>query len=357
MDLDPIKLKIKLQAYGAKIDPIQDDERKGGAGPIGKCFILPNHVIASVPLKGHFIEKSQYQIHVQKNKHILYFDEKPLLELREIPSPHFYQKRTEKGVPMKKIARLHGVDCLASTIYQKCLHWEKGKQCKFCSIEFSYLDGETVLEKSPDQLVEVAVEAQKEGIIKHVILTTGTPDTHDFGVKTLSHAVRAIKNETHLPVHVQLEPPDNSNLISQLKEAGADTIGLHIESFDRKILERICPAKNDPRKFLKIWKLAVEEFGDNQVSSYLIMGLGEDDQSIISGAEEMARIGVIPFPVPLRPHPKTALRHYHPPNHIRTLKLYSHISDIINKYGLKTKQCSAGCIRCGACSAITDFIN
>ena len=63
----------------------------------------------------------------------------------------------------------------------------------------------------------------------------------------------------------------------ELKEAGVDTVGIHIESFDFKILSQVAPAKAAMglERYEKAWKMAVEIFGPNQVSSFLIVGLGE----------------------------------------------------------------------------------
>jgi radical SAM protein (TIGR04043 family) len=228
-------------------------------------------------------------------------------------------------------------------------------RCKFCSIEHSLYEGQTILWKSPRQLAETAAEAEEEGVVKHVTLTTGTPSLNDRGARMLCESVKAIKELTRLPVHVQLEPPNDLNEVAQLRAAGADTIGLHVESFDDKVLREVCPAKRDKERFIKCWKRAVEEFGENQVSSFLILGLGESDESLLAGAEKMASLGVIPYPVPLRPHPKTELGDKAPPTPERTLKIYKAVLTVMESYGLHPEKCLAGCVRCGGCSAINDL--
>jgi radical SAM protein (TIGR04043 family) len=352
---DPVMLKIHLHSYGVRISPRVGSFRKGGAGPVGKTLILNGGLVASVPVIGSFVEKSPYKLLEENGELRLYRGADYIGEVREVPTPRFYSQRTSDGTLMEKVALLHGVDCLASTVYQKCVYWETGMRCKFCSIEHSLYEGQTILWKSPRQLAETAAKAEEEGVVKHVTLTTGTPNLNDRGARMLCESVKAIKELTRLPVHVQLEPPNDLNEVAQLRAAGADTIGLHVESFDDKVLREVCPAKRDKERFIKCWKRAVEEFGENQVSSFLILGLGESDESLLTGAEKMARLGVIPFPVPLRPHPKTELGDKAPPTPERTLKIYKAVLTVMESYGLHPEKCLAGCVRCGGCSAINDL--
>ena len=115
----------------------------------------------------------------------------------------------------------------------------------------------------------------------------------------------AIKEATGLPIHAQFCPPSNMEGLYELKAAGVDTVGIHIESFDFETLSRVAPVKAAMglERFEKAWKMAVEIFGPNQVSSFLIVGLGEKTDSIIWGSKYLADMGVFPFVVPLRPIP------------------------------------------------------
>ncbi len=133
-----------------------------------------------------------------------------------------------------------------------------------------------------------------------------------------------------------------------------DTIGLHIESFDREVLARLAPAKAaiGRSRYVKAWKEAVELFGPNQVSSFLIVGLGEEQDSIIQGSERLADLGVFPFVVPLRPIPGSAMEKAVPPDHGIITEIYEKVAEILSRKGLSSKKSLAGCVRCGACSAL-----
>lgn len=157
-----------------------------------------------------------------------------------VPYPSFYSKKTSDRVPMWKVALLHGRDCLATTVYQKCAYWDIGKKCKFCGIEFSLKAGKTIAVKKPKQFREVVEAAMEEGVCKHITLTTGTTASPDRGASLLAEIVREVKACKEIPVHVQVEPPKESRYLELLAEAGADTIGIHIESFDGKVLREVC---------------------------------------------------------------------------------------------------------------------
>ena len=147
------------------------------------------------------------------------------------------------------------------------------------------------------------------------------------------------------------------NYIDNLKNAGADTIGIHIETFDHNVLRRVAPSKagHDLEFFTKPWRHAVSVFGKNQVSSFVIAGLGEDITSIITVAEMLCDIGVFPYLLPFRPIPGTPLENSRPPAPETMLHLYEEVSALLKKYGLSSAASKAGCVRCGACSSISLF--
>ena len=145
--------------------------------------------------------------------------------------------------------------------------------------------------------------------------------------------------------------------MNQLKAAGVDAVGIHVESFDQDTLRRIAPAKAaiGLARYEKAWKRAVDLFGTNQVSSFLIAGIGETPASIVSGSEILADSGVYPFVVPLRPIPGSQLENRLPPDPDTMKRIYSAVADILKKKGISSKACTAGCVRCGACSALPAY--
>ena len=158
---------------------------------------------------------------------------------------------------------------------------------------------------------------------------------------------------------MQFSPPDDIEIMWQLKEAGVDTVGIHIESFDSKILSSIAPIKAllGLKNFTTAWKKAVDIFGPNQVSSFLIAGIGESAKTLLEGGKYLAEIGVYPFVVPFRPIPKTIMESILPPPPLQMIKIYEKLGEIVKSNDLNSNSSLAGCVRCGACSAIKYFEN
>jgi radical SAM protein (TIGR04043 family) len=180
-----------------------------------------------------------------------------------------------------------------------------------------------------------------------VTLTTGTTATPDKGIDHLANVASAIKEATGLPIHVQFEPPEELTTIDSLSDA-VDTVGIHVESFDKRVLREITPSKAGIplERFIEAWKHSVAIFGASQVSSFVIAGLGERDESIIEGSKLLAEIGV---------YPGSLLEKEMPPSPDRMRHLYEVVADILHDTGVSWKKCKAGCVRCRACSALADF--
>ena len=84
---------------------------------------------------------------------------------------------------------------------------------------------------------------------------------------------------------------------------GISSAGIHVETFDPQVLARIAPAKarTGIDGYFRAWERAVAAFGEGQVSTYVILGMGEDPELIVKGCRRAIDIGVYPFVVPLRP--------------------------------------------------------
>jgi radical SAM protein (TIGR04043 family) len=331
---------------------------KGGAGPAeGDTIILNNELVATVPVGSDFVKDSPFTIIENENRLVLEKSGEKICGISFQLQPLFYGYTDKSGIPLWKIALRHGRNCLATTVVQRCVYWNTRKQCGFCGIELSLKNGATIDIKSPEQLAEAALMASKLDGISHITLTTGTQSAAGRGTDHLYACVKKIKETIDIPVHVQIEPAGDISRINNLKDSGADTIGIHLESFDSNILKQTAPAKAayGLERYTQFWEYAVKIFGHNQVSSFLIAGLGEDENSIIEGARYMANIGVYPYIIPLRPIPGSLMQYSKPPAPEAMIRIYEKAASIIKESGLSAAKSRAGCVRCGACSAVTDF--
>lgn len=355
MDLRTVQ--VEMQSLGVRVSD-SFPCRRGGAGPAeGQVILLEGRRAVSVPTQSAYVSASPYALQRRGNSFALLRETVEIGEVVLPARPRYYDLKTLSGVSFEKIALTHGSECLASTVYQDCVYWKTRAGCSFCGIGLSLAGNSTVLEKDPHDIGLVAEHAARLDGVTHVTLTTGMRVSENAVIKHLAACVRAIKQRTSLPVHVQICPPRNMADIEALKQADADTIGIHIETFDAAVLRRVAPAKADCgfKPYIQAWKYAVTAFGKNRVSSFLIAGIGEEPASILSGAELLCTLGVYPYLLPLRPIPGTPLAETRPPAPEKMRYLYEQVGAMVRSCGLSSKACTAGCVKCGACSAMALF--
>lgn len=347
------ELKTELQSLGVRIEA-DSPRREGGAGPAEGITLVFEGIPTTVPTIPRLAKKSPYYLKEKKGRFELFQNEVFLGETRVGGAARFYDELDSQGRPLRFFALLHGEDCFATTVNQVCAYYAQGKGCRFCGIGISLDRGKTVAFKDPETLALAAKKARELDGVKHVTLTTGTQSTPDRGISGLAKTARAIKEATGLPLHVQTLPPDDLAGLKHLADNGVDTIGIHIETFSPQVLKKISLSKSEIgySRFIEAWKRAVDVFGRNQVSSYLIVGLGEEDTDVIKGAGLLAELGVYPFIVPFRPIPGTPMENQSPPAPKRMKRVYLEAKTILKQNNLSARAVKAGCVRCGACSAL-----
>lgn len=346
----------EIQSLGVRIAS-DSPKRRVGAGPAEGGTIILDGIPVHVPLSGNFVSRSPYSLRLLDDEFWLFKDGECILPAKVKSRPKFYDYVTNDQIPYSNIALLHGRDCVASTVRQTCTYWSSDKRCQFCGIELSLSGGQTTKLKTPAQLVEVILKAVELDSVTNVVLTTGAALPPGQEIDYLARCVRAIKQVCDIPIHTQFLPPNDSIKLHDLKKAGADTVGIHIESFDMGVLSRVAPLKASigVQMYEKAWNLAVEVFGFNQVSSFLIVGLGEQNDSVVTGSQFLAERGVFPFLVPFRPIPGSTMQDHPTPCHERMKRLYEKILPILQKNQLSSQKSLAGCVRCGACSAVQSY--
>ncbi len=238
------RLCVEIQSSGIRF-PDTLPGRAGGAGPADSRIIIIQGHCLSVPACGWFVAESPYRAEPDggAESFVLYRHAARLCTLKTLETPELYNHCTIAGTSYNKIALMHGSDCLASTLYQDCRFRSSAQQCQFCGIGLSLAGGNTILYKQPQDLAEVARYAALNAQASHVTLTSGSREDEAAAAAHLAECVRMIKKDSGLPVHIQICPPESIDVLTRLHEAGADTIGLHIETFCMETLRRIAPAK------------------------------------------------------------------------------------------------------------------
>lgn len=347
------RLIAKLQSNGLRVEAPLDTTRRGGAGPADAGMLWIEGVAATVPTSAAYVASSPYVLRAEDDGWGIYHDGERLASARPSPRPRYYDLATADGVPYWQIGLLH-LDSFASTVVQTCAYWGKSDQCAFCAIEASLRAGRTIPKKSPQVLAEVAAAAKDLDGAVDATLTTGTTATPDKGALYIGRCAQAIKETAGLPVEVQFEPPEHLDAIDRVHDMGADSVGIHVESFDPQVLARVAPAKarTGIGGYFRAWERAVTVFGEGQVSSYVIVGMGEDPQTIVDGCRQAIDLGVYPFIVPLRPTVGSLMQEWLPPSADYIEAIYRQVVPYLTARGLDAAGVAAGCARCQACSAM-----
>jgi radical SAM protein (TIGR04043 family) len=324
--------------------------RPAGAGPSDDGHLVLDGRNAALPINS----TSPYSLHDGK---VWLGDGDTGLSLEVVRRPKFYELSTVDGVPYEQIARLHGKDVLATTVVQTCIRYAEDQRCRFCTIEESLRSGSTVAAKTPAQLAEVAAAAVSLDGVKQMVMTTGTTTGPDRGARNLVRSVRAVLAAVPgLPIQVQIEPPGDLSVIDELSAAGAASIGIHVESLDDDVRRRWMPGKGavPMAEYEAAWDRAVAVFGRNQVSTYLLIGLGEDPDDLVAGAGRLIERGVYPFVVPFRPMAGTLARRDGVPGPAPSLvrDVTARVAGLLKAAGMLGADQKAGCAACGACGVL-----
>jgi biotin synthase-related radical SAM superfamily protein len=143
-------------------------------------------------------------------------------------------------------------------------------------------------------------------------------------------------------------------VIDRVADMGIDSVGIHVESFDPVVLARIAPAKarTGIEGYFAAWERAVARFGEGQVSTYVILGMGEDPDVTVEGCRRAIEVGVYPFVVPLRPIAGSLLEDRLPPAPEYMEGVYRRVLPYLQARGIGAATALAGCARCQACSAL-----
>ncbi len=350
MDLD---LRSELAVHGLRAAP-PPVRRRAGAGPSDDGhWRLRGGCSATLPMAGDSPFAVDDAGQLTRDGVVVESD-----ALEPVTRPRFYDSATADGVPYEALARLHGTDVLATTVVQTCIRYaQESTRCRFCTIEESLRAGATPQVKRPEQLAEVAEAAWRLDGVSQMVMTTGTSNGADRGARHLARCVAAVVAAVPLmPIQVQIEPPLDLAWIDRLREAGAAAIGIHIEALDEEVRRRWTPGKAtvSVARYEQAWARAVRVFGANRVSTYLLVGLGEDPDELVAGARRLIEMGVYPFVVPYRPLVGSlAFADGVPaPSPQLLAEVTRRVADALREAGMRGADQGAGCAACGACSAL-----
>ena len=356
------RLIAELQSLGLRLEDCTAgvSARRGGAGPTdhkavtvaGRTVMIP--IATTSAYASPFIASPPDQHGIS----VVHRAGKAIAEIVFPRQPRFYGLQTKDGVPYSHIATLHSKDVLATTLLQSCIRYgNRQTACQFCAIGQSLEAGQTILRKTPEQLAEVAAAAVALDHIKHMVMTTGTPNLTDRGAKILCESASAVKAAVDLPIQGQCEPPDDDSWFMRMRDAGIDSLGMHLEAVTTEVRSRIMPGKAriSIQRYMDAFDAAVMVFGRGQVSTYILAGLGDTPEAILSISQQLINKGVYPFVVPFVPLGGTPLAQHPAPTAEFMVKILPQLGSMLKKANLMSHDIKAGCAKCGACSALASY--
>lgn len=360
--------KAELQSRGVRIPPELIDEletrynapsvRTGrlvlclkspaGNGELLPVFIVNGKRASNSPLHLVRNDNNNYEVWSYGEKYT---------EVTLLPRPRFYEGTTDSGVPLHKLGVIVGPGHIRSVVNQNCHYHRIGKSCKFCAVQYWW---DANIQKTSAEIAGAIEAGVSEGIVRHVSLTTATLNTAGKGLDCLVETAQLIQARVKIPIMLEFEPIDDysilDSLLKEAKEAGVTTVSCNIECFDESLRTEIMPAKGriSVSTYEKTWEKCLDIFGNNEVFTVAIAGIGETNASLIRGIEMAASHGVMTFLVPHSPAIGAAYEDMETPSADQMLSLYKRAVAIYEKNGLDLGTCRAGCVRGGGFSAIKD---
>jgi radical SAM protein (TIGR04043 family) len=355
------RLVTELQVHGVADPALPGNRgRRGGAGPSDHRALTIDGTTVMVPVYNTAAKASPYSLEASENSAVALAGQggEDLRSVETTSEPAFYQLSTADGVPYRSIALLHGRDVLATTLLQTCIRFrDRTDSCQFCAIEQSLEDARTIVRKTPEQVAEVAEAAVRLDGVKQLVMTTGTPNSDDRGARLMAETAAAVKQRVQIPIQAQCEPPDDPIWYERMKQAGVDSLGMHLEVVEPEVRRRILPGKSEItlEHYYTAFEQAVEVFGRGQVSTYLLAGLGDSAESLIACSDRLISLGVYPFVVPFVPISGTPLENHPAPSTDFMVEVYTAIASRLRASDISSDAMAAGCAKCGACSALSLF--
>ena len=115
--------------------------------------------------------------------------------------------------------------------------------------------------------------------------------------KHLAALVIAMKQHDNIPISVSCQPLNKENM-QRLAKAGVDTIGIALDAATEKLFNQVKGAKaKGPYRWNEQFRQlreAVSLFGKGNVSTHIIIGLGETEKEAVNLIQQCADMDVLP---------------------------------------------------------------
>lgn len=282
-------------------------------------------------LESFFIKSGDHRVRLSINKN------SPLKVVKCCSGVSVMKDENEIVTGQLEPALSHCPEQAYITISARCIN-----DCKFCPVPL--LNGDV---KSLDTVLRLVEEANQRGNLRAISITSGVAKSAEDEVKKTVEVVKALKAKYDVPIGVSVYPTETSS--EELQAAGAKEIKYNVETMDPEIFARFCPGLSLDY-ILKSLEKAVGIFGKNRVTSNFILGLGESDDCVMSGVDQLTKMGVIPNLRPISPHPlRSAEAGVKRPSPERLLMLAKYTRTALEEHGLRADLSETMCLACTGC--------
>jgi hypothetical protein len=312
-------IKFGLLAEGASISQCADSAmhdvkrpirtRSGISGGLD-VWLEPLNIPVNIPVTETFAKRSPYVLEYENEQYFIRKNDERICTIMPMPSPAYYGLKTADGKQdMQRIGQMCSGDrfCYGMT-GPSCYFWKQERRCQYCSIGENY--SEDAAKKQEMHLMEVLALAVQDDRLpaRHILIGGGTPPGEDRGALMAARLCEKIKKAHDISIYVMIAAPAKNQYIDDLKNAGADELGMNLELWSEEGWNFI-PGKRDligRERYLEALQYSVEVFGRINTRSILIAGL-EPAEATVEGAITLAKMGVMPIISPFRPLDGTIL--------------------------------------------------
>ncbi len=275
--------------------------------------LLPSDIILNemVYVGFHYRPHSRWELdrkHDRDNRYghpVLRLDGKVVADAEYITRPAYYGIKTSNGTPMQSV----GVSCanhgISFFINEDCQYFEKGEECRFCSLvptQRRYDD--TLKFKKVSQVQECINTVLDLGCrLDFTQISGGSFYNHNREARLYIPYIKGISQNLEredlkgkIPIHLTCMPPDDTEILREWLEVGLDTLSFDLECTHEVYFQKYCPGKANSKGYWGIRKAlrrAVDIFGVGKVFTIVIAGL-EPPEVFISGVEDLFQDGVTP---------------------------------------------------------------
>ncbi|MBX3177914.1 MAG: radical SAM protein [Candidatus Hydrogenedentes bacterium] len=303
--LDALDLKVALIQGGVQY-PERVYEAVAGRARLAppsnpfacNCLILPGEV--AVHLNAN--PSSRYALDVDDSGDpALYRDGARVCAIRFPRASAYYEQATSSGIPYGGLAVLEGEGLLAFFYMWACEYVKTGETCNFCFQVRAEQMGITLPSATPDDVAEIIGWSVEHAGVKEVQLTAGSRFATEKECAQYAAVLRAVDEKVGLDriaseIYCYMTAPKDPEWTDRVFAAGADRVAHDLHVWDPELHARIAPghARAVGREAqLRSLEYIAGKHGPNKAFSAFVAGL-EPLESMLEGAEYLARRGIVP---------------------------------------------------------------